>query len=313
MPGNREWLVPAEFIKRKPTNLYEALKLPFLASPGEVKESYRRLAMRYHPDQAGTKTPEEIQADEERFKEVDEAYQILAQPEKKLKYDFDTMEAETEKAMHTWKECGGPDFANKPQEYEMLARDEEAFFNSLFRTDQAKEKATKVLSDLGFHRAPDVKDRFPYTFIDTDPGDTDGASNIVYEARALRKDAKDLGSAAQKIVEEWGEKEGVLDALGIKQKIRDYIDTARRKFFTPQAIAYSEAAIKMYGSKQKRRQTEFFLTNSDSLLKQMKAYDETAQVNLLPQQEGVDKKKLATSLRGRRLLFVGHLETIGLE
>jgi hypothetical protein len=221
------------------------------------------------------------------------------------------MEVETERVMQTWKELGGADFANKPARYERIAQEEEDFFDTLFPTVSAKEKATSILSDFGFHRSPQLKDRFPYTFIHTDAED-DGAAHIVYTPDALRKDAIDLKRATDKLLAAWGEKEGVLDALSIKQKIRDYITFASRNFFTHQAIVYGEAALKMFGSKQKRIQTEFFLTRQAALLKHMEDYNETAQINLLPEKEGQDKKRLIRSLKGKRLLFVGHLKTVSL-
>ncbi|MDD5483117.1 MAG: molecular chaperone DnaJ [Kiritimatiellae bacterium] len=61
---------------------YEVLSLPRSASPEEVKKSYRKLAMQYHPDKnAGNKESEE------RFKEISEAYEILSDPEKRQRYD----------------------------------------------------------------------------------------------------------------------------------------------------------------------------------------------------------------------------------
>ncbi|OFC61113.1 molecular chaperone DnaJ, partial [Acidithiobacillus caldus] len=52
------------------------------ADDGEIKKSYRRLAMRYHPD----RNPGDSQA-EERFKEISEAYEVLSDPQKRQAYD----------------------------------------------------------------------------------------------------------------------------------------------------------------------------------------------------------------------------------
>src|SRR5512135_3406962 len=71
-------------------DLYEVLELPKAASAAEVKKAYKRLARQLHPDlNPGDK------AAEERFKEINEAYAVLSNPEKKKQYDtFGTMGAE---------------------------------------------------------------------------------------------------------------------------------------------------------------------------------------------------------------------------
>ncbi len=61
---------------------YEVLGLEKGASDDEIKKSYRKLAKKYHPDMnPGDK------AAEASFKEVNEAYDVLSDPDKKAKYD----------------------------------------------------------------------------------------------------------------------------------------------------------------------------------------------------------------------------------
>ncbi len=61
---------------------YEVLGLKKGASDDEIKKAFRKLAMKYHPD----KNPGDKSA-EEKFKEINEAYAVLSDPEKKDKYD----------------------------------------------------------------------------------------------------------------------------------------------------------------------------------------------------------------------------------
>ncbi|MDP8221242.1 MAG: molecular chaperone DnaJ [Candidatus Stygibacter frigidus] len=61
---------------------YEVLGIAKTAEASEIKKSYRKLAMKYHPD----KNPDDKEA-EKKFKEASEAYEVLSDPEKRSKYD----------------------------------------------------------------------------------------------------------------------------------------------------------------------------------------------------------------------------------
>ena len=61
---------------------YTVLGVDKKSSKDEIKNAFRKLAMKYHPD----KTKGDKKA-EEKFKEVNEAYEVLSDDEKRKKYD----------------------------------------------------------------------------------------------------------------------------------------------------------------------------------------------------------------------------------
>jgi molecular chaperone DnaJ len=62
---------------------YAVLGIDRRVSDQELKSAYRKLALQYHPD----RNPDNKEASEERFKEITEAYGVLADPQKRAAYD----------------------------------------------------------------------------------------------------------------------------------------------------------------------------------------------------------------------------------
>ena len=61
---------------------YESLEVSRTASPDELKKAFRKQAMRYHPD----RNPGDDAA-EQKFKEINEAYDVLKDEQKRAAYD----------------------------------------------------------------------------------------------------------------------------------------------------------------------------------------------------------------------------------
>ena len=61
---------------------YQVLGVDRKATPEDIKKSFRKLAMKYHPD----RNKDNKQA-EEKFKEINEAYEVLSDPKKRERYD----------------------------------------------------------------------------------------------------------------------------------------------------------------------------------------------------------------------------------
>lgn len=57
---------------------YETLGIPKTASPEEIKRAYRKLASQHHPDKGG---------DTSKFQQIEEAYRILSDPQKRAEFD----------------------------------------------------------------------------------------------------------------------------------------------------------------------------------------------------------------------------------
>ncbi len=80
---------------------YDVLGVPKTASADEIKTAYRRLAREHHPDVS----KENPKAAEEKFKEISEAYEVLADGEKRQRYDrmgFSGVETDFGPGGFTW-------------------------------------------------------------------------------------------------------------------------------------------------------------------------------------------------------------------
>jgi molecular chaperone DnaJ len=64
-------------------DFYKLLGVEKNASEAEIKKSYRKMAMKYHPD----RNKEKPEAAEKKFKQIKEAYEILSDPQKRSAYD----------------------------------------------------------------------------------------------------------------------------------------------------------------------------------------------------------------------------------
>src|SRR5499433_2952100 len=71
------FLMPVQY-----KDYYEILGVPRTASEAEIKKAFRKLAREYHPDVAKNKKQAE-----EKFKEINEAYEVLGDSAKRKKYD----------------------------------------------------------------------------------------------------------------------------------------------------------------------------------------------------------------------------------
>ena len=66
---------------------YEVLGVAKDASEADIKKAYRKAAMKYHPDKFSSASEKEKKDAEEKFKEINEAYQVISDKEKRAQYD----------------------------------------------------------------------------------------------------------------------------------------------------------------------------------------------------------------------------------
>ena len=61
------------------TNYYEILGVPNNATKDDIRKAWRKLSLKHHPDRGGN---------EEEFKKLNRAFEVLGDPQKKKEYDF---------------------------------------------------------------------------------------------------------------------------------------------------------------------------------------------------------------------------------
>ena len=76
-------------------SLYDVLGVPENASEEEIKKAFRKQAIRWHPD----KNPDNAEEAEERFQEINNAYEIVSDKRKRAYYDLSRKRVNTKFAI----------------------------------------------------------------------------------------------------------------------------------------------------------------------------------------------------------------------
>ncbi|OGZ34697.1 MAG: molecular chaperone DnaJ [Candidatus Portnoybacteria bacterium RBG_19FT_COMBO_36_7] len=106
-----------------PKDYYEILGVTKSASPDEIKRAYRKLAQQYHPDKGG---------DQEKFKQINAAYQVLSDPQKRAQYDKFGAGFEQARAGGGFSGFGDfRDFSSYADAFDVFGREKEFNFGNL--------------------------------------------------------------------------------------------------------------------------------------------------------------------------------------
>jgi len=106
---------------------YQVLGIPRTASADEIKKAYRRLARQFHPDMhSGAKKAEM----EKKFKEMNEAHEVLSDPDKRKKYDQHGAQWEQAEAYERARQAAGAQ--NRGQAHSFSGEGFSDIFENLF-------------------------------------------------------------------------------------------------------------------------------------------------------------------------------------
>ena len=133
---------------------YKILGIARDAGPDDIRKAYRKLAMQYHPD----RNPGDKQS-EEKFKEINEAYQVLNDPQKRAHYDrlgsaYSNWQGRGEPGDFDWSQWfrGTPPGGGTRVEYDDVNDLFSEFFSSIFGQTGAGTR-TRTRAAPGYEQA----------------------------------------------------------------------------------------------------------------------------------------------------------------
>ena len=151
-------------------NYYDILGVNKGASDDEIKKAYRKLAHQYHPDKSG--------GNEAKFKEINEAYQVLSDKSKRSQYD---QFGQTFEQARNGGQAGGAGFSGfgdfSAQGGPASGWDRETFGEEIIK--ECKKREVNLIGQYGWMvKTPDnVINAFPNMIINQHPGPLDPNGN----------------------------------------------------------------------------------------------------------------------------------------
>lgn len=220
----------------KGVNLYELMGISEGASQDEIKKAYRHLALTAHPDKQATADPEQAKKVQERFVQIQEAYELLSDTAKRMQYDSSL---DFDDSLPRFKPDSGEDF------YEV--------FGECFRRN-ARFSSKRPVPDIG---GPDSKPEEWKRFYDFWHGFQSWRDPLVL-AQKDGEELCDLAEAECREEKRWMMRENARMAKSYKQAERDRIADLVRKaeLYDPRIIAEKEAKKAAREAEMARRYEE---------------------------------------------------------
>ncbi|CAG8553567.1 16039_t:CDS:1 [Gigaspora rosea] len=104
-------------IKVVPLNYYKVLEVEVNASDKEIRQAYKRLALKWHPDKHRGSS---IEIAEQKFKEIGEAYETLCDKNKRSSYDAKRRQTKNEESKFEKRHA-----KNEESEFEKMKKEKE--------------------------------------------------------------------------------------------------------------------------------------------------------------------------------------------